>query len=305
MSNTLPPALQIFERGWLSANGILFRGSEECVLVDSGYASHAAQTIALVSHALDGRPLDRLLNTHLHSDHCGGNAALQQRYPALRTYIPTGEARHVAQWDEDGLSFRATGQHCPRFRFEEQLQPGSSQWLGDLAWQVHGAPGHDPHSIVLFEPASATLISADALWENGFGVVFPELVGEPSFDEVSATLDLIEKLAPRTVIPGHGRTFYDVATALATARKRLAGMAMQPHKHARHALKVLMKFKLLDAQTLSAEQWQSWCVATPYFEVVRRRFFSAEDLRMLLEDVLCDLIASGAARRAAGHVLNA
>lgn len=305
MTGSLPPTLQIFERGWLSANGILFMGSEECMLVDSGYVSHAAQTVALVKHALKGRPLNGLLNTHLHSDHCGGNAALQELYPALQTYIPIGEARNVEHWDADGLSFHVTGQQCPRFRFEGLLQPGTTHRLGDLEWQVHGAPGHDPNSIVLFEPVSGTLISADALWENGFGVVFPELVGEPSFDEVAATLDLIEGLAPTVVIPGHGPAFADVSGALTTARRRLAGLATQPHRHARHALKVLMKFKLLEAQTLSTEQWRRWCTATPYFELIRARFFADQDLWILLDDVIADLVASGAAQRDPAHVSNA
>jgi glyoxylase-like metal-dependent hydrolase (beta-lactamase superfamily II) len=62
------------------------------------------------------------------------------------------------------------------------------------AWEVHAAPGHDPHSIILFDPISRTLISADALWENGFGIAFPELAGEPSFGEVAATLRSDRKL---------------------------------------------------------------------------------------------------------------
>jgi len=52
-----------------------------------------------VDSALQGRPLDLLLNTHLHSDHCGGNAALQARYPALQTLIPPGHADYVRVWD--------------------------------------------------------------------------------------------------------------------------------------------------------------------------------------------------------------
>lgn len=81
---TLPNSMRVFERGWLSSNNILFFDDEVgdgehggCALVDSGYLTHAPQTVALVQHALQGKPLRRLLNTHLHSDHCGGNAALQ------------------------------------------------------------------------------------------------------------------------------------------------------------------------------------------------------------------------------------
>ena len=200
----------MFERGWLSSNNILICGQHRCALVDSGYSSRAEQTLSLVRAALQGRPLDLLLNTHLHSDHCGGNAALRQAYPALQTLIPPGLAQHVSTWNADALTYTPTGQTCPPFRFDTLLVPGSDIQLGDSIWQVHAAPGHDTHSVVLFEPAARVLISADALWERGFGVVFPELEGLDAFDEVAQTIDLIESLAPRIVIPGHGAVFTNV-----------------------------------------------------------------------------------------------
>jgi glyoxylase-like metal-dependent hydrolase (beta-lactamase superfamily II) len=291
----LPANVVVFERGWLSSNNILFVGADETALVDTGYATHADQTLALVESALGARPLDRVLNTHLHSDHCGGNAALLQRYPALRTDIPPGEAALVERWDERGLSFLATGQTCPRFRFTGLLQPGTECLLGDSAWEVHSAPGHDPHSIILFNSASRTLISADALWENGFGIAFPELAGEPSFGEVAATLDRIEALAPLQVIPGHGRVFNEVGNALTIARRRLDGLQRNPVKHARHAIKVLMKFKLLEVQRITIEDWSVWLRSTLYLDAIRLRFFAGEDLDQLTGDILAELIAAGAA----------
>lgn len=301
----LPAGVTVFERGWLSANNILVEGPAHCVLIDSGYVTHAPQTMALVAAALGERPLDLLLNTHLHSDHCGGNAALQAHYPALRVEVPPGDADKVEHWDEEALSFRVTGQQCPRFRLDGLLKPGVERNFGHSSWQVHAAPGHDPHSVILFEPATRTLASADALWESGFGVVFPELTGEPSFDEVAATLDLIESLNPACVIPGHGPVFDGVAGALATARKRLASLSANPSKHAWHGLKVLMKFKLLEMQSLSVDEWHSWCETTPYFELIRTRFFDAQPLNALIDEVLADLIRSGAAVRTETSVCDA
>jgi glyoxylase-like metal-dependent hydrolase (beta-lactamase superfamily II) len=78
--------LLVFERGWLSSNNILFIGKGSAALVDTGYCTHAQQTMELVSAALKGRSLDHIVNTHLHSDHCGGNAALQAAYPAVQTH---------------------------------------------------------------------------------------------------------------------------------------------------------------------------------------------------------------------------
>lgn len=209
-SDLLPPDVQVLERGWLSSNNVLIVGRDSVALVDSGYATHTDQTLALVRSALGSRTLDTLVNTHLHSDHCGGNAALQAAYPRLRTLIPPGQAAAVQAWDPCALSYEPTGQLCPRFRFDGVLAPGGTVQLGDLHWQVHAAPGHDPHSVVLFEPGSRTLLSADALWENGFGVVFPELEGEHAFEEIASTLLLIEQLQPAVVVPGHGCPFSDV-----------------------------------------------------------------------------------------------
>ena len=72
---TLPKGVTVFERGWLSSNNILIQGPDHCALIDSGYCTHAPQTVALVHAALHTRPLDWLLNTPLHSDHCGAKVA--------------------------------------------------------------------------------------------------------------------------------------------------------------------------------------------------------------------------------------
>lgn len=301
----LPAGMRFFERGWLSANAILFDGPEGTALVDTGYASHSAQTVALVRAALGARTLTHILNTHLHSDHCGGNAALQQAYPTVMTLIPPGQARFVRDWDPVALSYSHTGQRCAAFRFDAMLQPGEEVTLAGRAWQIHAAPGHDPHSVVLFEPASGIMISADAFWENGFGVVFEELEGKRAFNEVSATLDLIEQLSPRVVIPGHGPVFTDLKPALAKSRARLAGFDVDPRKHARHAAKVLLKFKLLDVQRLPEVELQDWVRATPYFTMIHGRFFADTDFVHWSLELTSDLIRSGAARQNGACILNA
>lgn len=301
----LPVGVQVFERGWLSANNILLTGDGPTALIDSGYYTHAPQTLALVAQALNGRSLDLLLNTHLHSDHCGGNAALQSAHPGVRTWIPPGHLQQVRDWDAVALTYVPTGQTCPRFEVDEALRPDSVVHLGGQAWQVHAAAGHDPHSIVLFEPRSRILISADALWENGFGVVFPELEGEQAFDEVGRTLDLIEALEPACVIPGHGAVFVQVDHALAAARKRLEGFIAAPAKHARHAAKVLLKFKLLEVQAFTPQALHQWAMHTAYLDIIRRRWEPDTDPAAWVEALADDLVGSGAASRAEGRLLNA
>lgn len=298
------PEMSVLERGWLSANGVLFAGLD-AALVDTGYWTHAGQTVDLVRSALGAQPLARILNTHLHSDHCGGNAALQAAWPQLQTHIAPGQAAQVRDWDAQALGYVPTGQHCPRFRIDGVLMPGSEILLGARSWQVHAAPGHDMHSVVLFEPEARLLISADALWEKGFGVVFPELDGDDAFAEVGATLDLIERLAPATVIPGHGPMFNDIASAMATARARLDGFVQSPQRHARHAAKVLVKFKLLEWQQIDQAGLLAWAGATPYLAQLHARYFAQATPGEWVDALVDELVAAGAARREAGLLLNA
>ena len=296
----------VFERGWLSANNILIHGNDgSSALIDSGYCTHATQTQALVAQALGDRPLDLLLNTHLHSDHCGGNAALQSSYPGLRTLIPPGAAQAVSLWDLDALTFEATGQTCPHFRYDGLLLPGTEIELGTACWQVHGAKGHDPHAIVLFETTSKVLVSGDALWQNGFGVVFPELEGQSAFDDVAETLDLIESLAPITVIPGHGAVFRDVTHALQRARSRLDQFQASPQRHLRHAQKVLIKFRLLEWQRISPTALLDWVMATPYLRDALPAGSSPDEYSDWLEVLLTELENSGALKRTCDGIENA
>jgi glyoxylase-like metal-dependent hydrolase (beta-lactamase superfamily II) len=263
--------MQVFERGWLSANNILFIGRDGSTLVDTGYVTHAPQTLALVEHALQGRPLDRIVNTHLHSDHCGGNAALQDAF-GCRIAIPVFEADKVREWDEEALSYRATGQQCARFSFDETIAPGDMLAMGELPWQALAAPGHDPHALLFWCADEGILIAGDALWQNGFGVIFPELAGEPGFGEVKATLDLIAALKPRLVIPGHGAPFTDVDAALQRAWSRLDYLSFDPVRNAENAVKVLLKFLLIERRTMPLADIETLFETVPLLVLARERF---------------------------------
>ncbi len=287
------PGLRVFERGWLSSNNVLFEGGEvgETLLVDTGYASHSSQTVALVRHALGSRGLDKIVNTHLHSDHCGGNAALQAAFGCAIS-VPAGEAAKVDAWDEAALSFDATGQQCPRFRRTDAFSAGDTLQCGASLWHAIAAPGHDPESIVLYQPESELLISADALWENGFGVVFPELEGENGFADVRETLDSLSRLSVRWVIPGHGPPFEDFHGALGRAYRRLDGYVADPAKHARHAAKVLIKFHLLEVEQQPVAELHLWLGGTRYMHLTQERYFDSTPFRTWCDGLIQDLIAS-------------
>ena len=297
--------ITFLERGWLSANNCVITGDGPSAVVDTGYGSHAPQTLDLVRHALQGRDLDLIVNTHLHSDHCGGNAILQAHWPGCTTSVPPGQWDAVQRWDAVALTYEPTGQECPRFTAQQRLQPGTELPLGGWRWEVHAAPGHDPHSVILFQPAHRVLISADALWQNGFGVVFPELEGVDAFDEVGQTIDVIESLQPAVVIPGHGSVFTDIAPAIARARSRLVQFSSAPDRHRRYAAKVLIKYRLLEWQRIEFDALLAWVGRTPYLaSLMTAHATDAPAQERWLGGLLDELEKSGALERQGDTILN-
>ena len=301
---SLPQGIEFFQRGWLSSNNVLIHDSEQAVIVDTGYWTHAEQTLALIKTVIADRGLTAIYNTHLHSDHCGGNSYLQSYFPCVQTLIPPGQAGFVEHWNPDALTYTATGQHCPMFGHSGTLNPGNTFVVGGLTWHIFAAPGHDPHSVVIFNDLHGILISADALWENGFGVVFPEIEGISAFDEVEATLDLIERLAPKIILPGHGEPFADVASAIARARSRLNQFRSFPDKHANYAAKVLLKFKLLELQECHRSEFVNWAKGVTLLNLLYTSQCNGYSFGQWINRMCENLEKSGACAFNHNHIIN-
>jgi glyoxylase-like metal-dependent hydrolase (beta-lactamase superfamily II) len=291
---TLPPGVHVLERGWLSSNNVVFEEGDRLAVVDTGYMLHSRQTAALIRHIGRGRPLTRIVNTHLHSDHVGGNARLA-RDGAVSILIPAGGADAVRTWDVERLSYRAMGQRCPRFGFDGLLRAGDLVELGGAKWQVLTGAGHDPDMLMLYEPRRRILISADVLWEYGFGALFPELEAEADFVEQRRSLDLIARLRPALVIPGHGAPFRDADAAVQRAYRRLDALQSNPRRNAGHVLKVLVKFWLLQVVQAPLSRLTAHFGRARYARMVHERYFSDLSFEQMIEQTAWQLSAAGAA----------
>ncbi len=299
----LPPSMTVIERGWLSSNNVVFDDGAQASIVDTGYGAHVDQTLTLVRAALRGKPLARIVNTHLHSDHVGGNAALQAAFGAA-TFIPPGNADAVARWDEEALSYAPMAQRCPRFRHDGLITPGTELVLGGLAWQVLAAPGHDAAMVVLFNDERKILLSADALWEDGFGAMLSEFDGHDSLGDQAVTLDWIERLQARVVVPGHGRPFVEVNAALDRARRRRDALASDPLRNARHIAKVSVKFLMLELRSVTMPDLLARLTPTSYVRTLNQRYFPDTTAAAVIERAVSELLASGALVRHGDRIEN-
>jgi len=292
----LPPSVRVIVRGMLNCNQVVLRAPGRNVLIDSGYCTHRERTLEFVAgpEGLAGEPLERLVNTHCHTDHMGGNAALADAY-GCRIAVPIGEAKNLDPWTPATGSIAFFGHQADVFRFDDTLSPGDRFDGGELEWHVHAAPGHDMQALMFFEPRHRLLVSGDALWENGMGIVWPEIGANASIDASLETLSRIEALDPAVVIPGHGSPFTDVAGALARSRGRLAAFAGDPAKNARHVLKALFAFALLERGSMKIAEVAGYVDRVPCYRALAAPLLGL-DAAELAGWLLRELQRAGAAR---------
>lgn len=297
----LGPDICVIERGWLNCNQVVLRSATENVLIDSGYGRHAAATLRYVDSILpaDHKHLDRLINTHCHSDHMGGNAALKAQY-GCRITIPVDEVKHVKPWTEQSCWSEMTDQYAEPFDFDDTISPGDTFEAGGLTWHAYAAPGHDMDALMFHSPESGVLITGDALWHirhGGMGFVWPNIneeSGRNAFIEAAfATLNQIEKLQPSRIIPGHGIPFEEVQMSIDGLRNRLKAFSDNPEKNARHVVKVMLVFALLDKGQMPICELPKYLSGVPIHRDMNQQFLGLtyDELAMRVTN---ELAASGA-----------
>jgi len=300
---TLPPQMHVFVRDWLSANHVVLRSDAGCVVIDSGYDKHVPLMLALIASrmGLDGRPLAKLVNTHCHSDHVGGNAALRRAY-GCNIAVPAGEAPLIDAWDERALLYEYADQRAERFAVDEILEPGSTHAWGDIEWRALAAPGHAMGALVFFNDEHRILISGDALWQNGYGIVMPPELDPGALPATRATLEMIATLDACCVVPGHGEPFTDVDAALERAFARTTAFEVDPMRTVRHVLKALLVFSLLDRERMPLASLPLYVERVGVYREFNARFFRL-DPATLAEKIVAELEVAGAVRRAGGWLV--
>ena len=297
MPVALPPSIHVFVRDWLSSNNILLRGGAGSVLIDSGYHLHAGHTLQLLNSrfGLGAEPLSLLVNTHCHSDHIGGNAAIQAAY-GCPIAIPVGEAEAIEPWNPDALWLDYADQYAPQFSYDALIKPGATHSWGDHEWKALAAPGHDMGALMFYNAQHRLLITGDALWRNGFGFVLPPEIDPRCLPATRATLDLVAALDIAAIIPGHGEPFAEIDDALRRAYARVESYEQDSTRMARHMLKVMLMFTLLGRRRMRLSDLPAYCATVPVYADISRRYLGLES-GALADLLVRELDRSAAVRR--------
>ena len=288
----LPQCIHFIERDWLSANHVMFRDDESATLVDSGYGKFNDVTIEKVDAVLRGwgnASLNRIINTHIHSDHIGGNAELQRLHRGCSITVPVDEQPSLVNWDAPEQMLTYADQAAERFAWDDVLEPGQTVQLGGESWQAIATPGHDMGSLVFYSPKLRVLISADALWENSSGFVPPQAIDPKPLAAQRATFKRLAELDVGLVIPGHGPMFTDFSGSLKRASEKLELFASDDLRIAKNVVKGMFIYSMMWRGSMSLAGLASYVSRIGVHRDYNARFFRMSDeafAQWLLEEVV-------------------
>ena len=142
-----------------------------------------------------------ILNTHLHLDHCFGNAWAAGRYGVLPMEHEEDEtllARMGEQARMFGLPFEVRTEKLGGY-----LKDGDVLTLGENRIEVIHTPGHSRGGLCFYIPSAGWLISGDSLFEGSIGRT--DLEGGSYATLIKSITERLITLPEETVVyPGHG-----------------------------------------------------------------------------------------------------
>ena len=109
----------------------------------------------------------RLINTHLHLDHCLGNGFVERDF---RISAEVGEKDlFLIQGVEKQAALFGLEIHEKVPQPRNFLKEGDIIKVGKMSFQVLEVPGHSPGSLALYEKSEGVLFSGDVLFQGGRG----------------------------------------------------------------------------------------------------------------------------------------
>ncbi|MEM7321510.1 MAG: MBL fold metallo-hydrolase [Actinomycetota bacterium] len=208
------------------------RGSRRDLIIDTGMG-----VASLVDSAQDllGRPVTAVA-THSHGDHIGSHHEFDgSRDPGDEVVIHPSEARYLARpsldsldiseaWGDEGIELLRRSGYEVDFQYfvtalpagmalegfrqkpapvSRHIDEGDVLDLGDRRFEVLHLPGHSPGSIGLWESATGTLFSGDAVYD---GPLLDEF-DDSDIGQYCATMERLLDLPVRVVHGGHDPSF--------------------------------------------------------------------------------------------------
>ena len=197
-STELSPGLYMLDSAddrFVGGNMGLLMGDDGVVLIDDGIAEVQTAYLDAVD-ALTGQPVDYLINTHIHGDHVGNNAAVNARGATIVAHENIRDRMAAALGDGT-----YTAADLPTITFADGV---ALHINGQEIRVTHIATAHTDGDSMLYLPDANVVFAGDILFNGMFP--FVDIEGGGSVNGMLRGLDRIIALADNEtqIVSGHG-----------------------------------------------------------------------------------------------------
>lgn len=177
--------------GFSGGNLGLITGDDGVVLIDDALEPLSDKVLAAVRE-IAGEPASFVINTHVHGDHVGGNAAMHRHGATIVAHDNIRKRMLEAQAERDAL---------PEITFSHEV---SFHLNHHLAQVIHVAAAHTDGDAIIHFPDANVIHTGDAMFNGLFPFIDLDSGGSVA-GFIAAQDRLLEMAGEDTkIIPGHG-----------------------------------------------------------------------------------------------------
>ncbi|MBC3465302.1 MBL fold metallo-hydrolase [Pseudomonas sp. RW10S2] len=184
-------------------SSVIVSGEREAVLVDAQFGKTQAEQVAERLRA-SGKRLTTIYISHGDPDYYFGLDTLTQAFPDAKVVASAATVAHIRQTMDAKLAYWGPqmGADKPTKLVVPQVLAGNRLELEGQTLEVVGLDGPQPDRSFVWIPSIKAVVGGVVVSDN-IHVWMADTQSAQSHTDWLATLAHIEKLAPRTVIPGH------------------------------------------------------------------------------------------------------
>lgn len=272
------------QRGYLNSNHFVYR-SDSPILIDTGYKTDFNTTESiLTSLGVSTDNVSKIISTHCHCDHIGGNAIIQEHSNCEILIHETGKY-FIETGDDWSTWWRYFCQDADFFSCTTGLKDSDIVDVGPHSFLVIHTPGHAADGIVLYNRENRILISSDTLWEDDVAVITPRIEGSTAVFSMKRSLEKIADLNVDTVYPGHGSPFKNFKNALSKSLEKMDEYIRDREKIGKDLLKKITIYTLLMKPMTHEDAFFNMLMKSTWFRETVDLYFDGQ-YRQMYDSIL-------------------